>query len=153
MPGSPARHAAILGLFALAACASPRPTPADPARGRSEPTELESAGPDACAGIDAPERLTIDVGTSRTSTTGLSIRHEGAAHDSFADGTTNLVLSLVLRVEGEPSETWLPSALARPHYVAFLGHCMRVAAASAARVDLDVAPLPPDRRAPTPLPR
>ena len=72
---------------------------------------------------------------------------EGAAHDSFASGAADLVLSLVLRVEGEPSQTWLPSALAEPRYVSFLGHCVRVAAGSAARVEVEVAPLPPGPRA------
>ncbi|PCC68651.1 hypothetical protein SAMN02745121_05326 [Nannocystis exedens] len=107
MLGSSARHAGILGLCALAACASPRPTPTEPSRGRSEPNEPASAEPDACAGIDAPERLAIDVGAWRTTAIGLSIRYEGAAHDSFEGGAADLLLSLVLWVDGEPSQTWL----------------------------------------------
>lgn len=143
MLGSSARRAGILGLCALVGCASPRPIPAEPPRERSEPTEPARAESGVCAGIEAPERLTIDVGAMRSSATGLSIRHEGAAHDSFADGTTALALSLVLWVEGERSETWLPSTLAKSGYVTLLGHCVRVAAGSAARVEVDVAPLPP----------
>ncbi|MDC0721149.1 hypothetical protein [Nannocystis bainbridge] len=112
----------------------------EPAREPSEPT---SAEPDACAGIEAPERLAIDVGAGRTSATGLSIRYEGATHDSFEGGAADLLLSLVLSVEGEPVQTWLPSALAKPRYVVFLGHCVRVAAGAAARVEVEVAPLSP----------
>ena len=141
---------ATLALVACAcacACASPRPAPT-PAPS-STPTSEERASseeprvdPDPCAAVTTTEHLGIDEGAWRTSATGLSIRYEGASHDSFEGGGTDLSLALALWVEGEPSERWLPSALAPSHYTTFLGHCVRVTGGSAARAELDVAPLP-----------
>lgn len=138
----------ICGAVVVGACSSPPPSAASTTLASREPVEGEARDDghgDPCAGAAAPERLTIDAGTWRTSATGLSIRYEGASHDSFEGGRTDLSLSLTLWVEGEPSQPWLPSALAPSRYEMFLGHCVRVVSGSTARAELDVAPLRRDR--------
>ena len=131
----------IGGTLALVACASPRPAPSSAPGSSSPPTSRDRVATEEprvdlgpCSAVTATEHLTIDEGAWRTSATGLSIRYEGASHDSFEGGGTDLSLSLALWVEGEPSERWLPSALAPSHYTTFLGHCVRVTGGSAARL-------------------
>lgn len=134
-----ALRTSILAL-ALAAC-SGSPAPQAPATPSERPRDEVTLEP--CAAIASPERLVLEAGSWSTSATGLSVRYEGSSHDSLEGGGFDLSVSLVLWTEGEQSRTWLPSALARPRYETFLGHCARVVEGTEARVTLEVAPLAP----------
>jgi hypothetical protein len=114
---------------------SPEPEASDAPR---EP----DAPPGPCAAVETTEQVTVPAGGWFVSATGLQVRFDGASHDSYEDGTTDLLLSLSFSAHGEASRSWLPSAFAEPRWETMLGHCVRVREGSEARVVLDVAPLP-----------
>jgi hypothetical protein len=158
---------ALVALVVLGACSTqttngappveePRPTPEPVARAETRRTDVvpdepapSTAGP--CAGVTDPETLTLAQAGYFVSATGLGVRLEGASHDAYDDGTTDVLLTLTLWQSGAQSRSWMPSALAAPRYETFFDHCVRVREASETRVVLEVAPIPSDARAAAPI--
>jgi hypothetical protein len=105
-----------------------------------EPAPGEVATPGGCADPRVTERVVVPSGEWRMSATGLGIRFEGASHDSYEDGSHDLLVSLTLWAQGQQSESWLPSAVAPPRFVELVGQCLRLAEGNEDRVVLDVAP-------------
>lgn len=128
----------VASMLALCgACSAPPPGAPVAPRGEQPAREAPSDAP--CSEVGATERLEIEAGSWFTSATGLWIRFEGASHDSFEGGGTDLSLELALWVQGERSERWMPSALAPPRWTPILGHCVRIAEASSTRAIFEVA--------------
>ena len=98
---------------------------------------------EACLEMGEPERLTVEVGGSAATASGLTVSFEGASHDSFDDGgfDTNIHLELTGTAEGAAPSPWMPSAHAAPAFRAFGDFCVRLAESSDTAVTLDVAPL------------
>lgn len=96
-----------------------------------------------CLGAGDGERLEVMAGKSATSRSGLRVTFEGATHDNYGDGHTDLLLQLYLfdENEGKNIPGWMPSAFAKPAYKVFGGYCVKVMEGSTDKVVLHVIAL------------
>jgi hypothetical protein len=150
VPRSPKTVVVVALALALSACGAPDAAPAGaprepatdrtPTRDMPESRATPPAGP--CESAGPTEPIALASGGWFVSATGLGIRFDGSSHDSYDDGTTELLLSLAFWSPGQRSSAWMPSAFAEPRYEVMLGHCVRVREGSETRVVLEVAPLP-----------
>ncbi len=79
--------------------------------------------PSACSPGPTPERLAIASGKTVLTRDRLAVTYQGASHDSFDDGSTDLRLQLMFQgvmEDGSPTPSalsWTPSAFAKPAWV------------------------------------
>lgn len=140
--GSAAASAAPPAAASAALSAASAEAPAAAPSGSPAPAAQPTTGPCAAAAGRA-ERLELKAGEARTTKSGLTVTFHGTSHDSYADGTTDLLVSLSFSRGGQKA-TRLPSGLARQlSFEPLLGHCWRLADGGGDRVIIEIAPLAP----------
>jgi hypothetical protein len=156
-PGATAATASPPGNVPTSAATTSSAAVAAPALPGSA-TAAAAANGDELAACAPPfgrrERVTLAAGEWFETAVGLAARFEGASHDSYEGGETDLLLSLVLW-DAAGSTRWLPSAFAPPRFVVMRDRCVRVVSGASGRVVLEIGaarPAGPAAMAPPTVP-